>query len=470
MEDEIVYEDTIGSLDTSREQLVEARDDAMDWMDEYYQSPEEASLVSENLEQLLDPTSKYMIEAQDASAKARSGQGYLDSGFNRGMGTVAAIDNAFDVALDDAYVDVFNTNQYNLQYRQDYLAAYNIAMKAMTAQDQQSFGEYGYSLIIASMDEAQEDLLELKDKEYEYADLLQTSKHDDNMDRLHLKHSNDLANRILRNTSGLQGYYLESFTSIIGSRISLRDKYDQLTGLGYQIDKATTAAVNQQYTKVGDNPYGISYIELLPGYDIGERGDEAFVFSVHDAKFEYVKFREMLDPIRAEIHDVTEHAQREESTLWYVVNDLLTQQLNGIDKNSQAFIDKMEFYNRTKYDRLGNDPTNDEIEQYFRDMYEISSTPAEAKQRQSYYRASRSSSSYELGITNPYTYTVTTWDSEAEELVKTKVSVPGNTAYYDAIYEEYENRVDDGWGIITSKPAGYDQWKADQRDEWDFGY
>lgn len=454
MVDIVEYNDTLGSLDSSRTLIEQSRDDAMNWMDEYYQTPETASLVSENLDKLIDPTSKYMTDAQDASEKARSEQGYLDSGFNRGVGTVAALDNAFDVALEDTYVDVFNVSNQNEQYRQAYLSAYEIAMKAMTAQDELSFGEYGYSLIVDYMEETQANLLELQDKDFEYKDLLQTSKHEDNMDRLHLKHANDLGNRVLRNTTGLQSYYLESYANIIGSNIPQSNKYDQLVGLGYQIDTATTAAINQQYTNVGDNPYGITFIDNIPKYDQGDKTDEAFVWSVHDAKFEYVKVREVLDPLLSDIHGQTNHQERDASSLWYVLSDLVSGELNSIDKNSQLFVDKMEYFNRLKYDALGNDPTNDEIQSFFMDMYLIGKQTTIINQPTAY----TNNDSFIL-IYPPHDELYHEWDSESESIIESVVHVDGNAAYYTDLYARYDNAINGG-GWYGPAPDGYEEAKA----------
>lgn len=416
---EELYPETRGSWEGSRQAVEDSRDEATDWFNSYYTSPEPASLVSDNLDSLLEPDSEYMIAAQEASEKARGERGYLDSGFNKGMGTVAAIDSAFDTALEDSYTDIFNKNEVNQANRTNYLTAYETAMKTFLSQGEQTQKEHSYDLIVKGMEEAQEDLMELKDKEYEYADLLQASQHEDNMDRVYYKQANDLAMRVIRNKSGLQGYYLDAYANVISSDIAQGLKYDQLVGLGYQIDMATEQAVSQQAMNVGDNPYGISYIDQLPSYDQGSPTDEAFVWSVNDAEFEYEEFQEVFGQMYYDIHQQTTHQERDMSTLWYVFNDLLGAQMNAIDRNSQEFIDKMEYYNRLKYEKLGDEPSNDEIEEFFRDMYLIGTTQVEPAPLNE-----------EQGYEEPRTSTTYSWDSATETITSIEGTVAGGDLYY----------------------------------------
>lgn len=463
MADIVTYEEAVGSLADSRTQLEDSRDDAVDWMDEYYKTPETVGLVSDNMEELLDPTSQYMLDAQASSEKARSEQGYLDSGFNKGMGTVAAIDNAFDTSLNDAYVDIFNANEVNQANRTEYLSAYEKALSAFLAQNNQTYKEHKYDLVVKGMEEAQEDLLELKDKEEEYAHLLQDSQHEDNMDRIYYKQANDLANRTLRNTTGLQGYYLEAFTDIMSSDILQSDKFDQLTGLGYQIDKGTQQAIDQQSTKVGDNPYGIAFEDNYESYDVGDRTDEEFVFSADDAKFEYVQFREIFDKIYVDIREQCNHACRDQSSLWYTLNDLLYTQLNALDKNSPEFLDKMEYFNRTKYDALGDNPTNDEIEEYMFDIYSISSSEEFAKTLSLYTTPGRAATEFSDDgmIISPFIYDIVFFDRTTGELVTETRRAAGNANYYANFYSTWDKRDYDGVNFGNqTPPPGYEEARA----------
>lgn len=416
------YDDVYATIEEGEQKVEDSRNEAMDWLTTYYESPETIDLVSENMEALLAPDSNYMLGAQTASREAREASGYLDSGFNTGIGTVAAIDNAFDTALSDTYVNMFNAYEDNEQLRQEYKTAYELAMETMLFQDEQSYKEANYDILLSLGEQRQEGRLEISDKAYEYADLLQSSQHEDNLDRLYLKQAADIANRVARSQSGLQAYYLQSYTGIINSNISQGDKYDQLLSLGGATDEANKAIGEQQYYKIGDNPYDISYIDTIPGYNIGDEGDEAFNWTVSDALFEYVKFKETFDPIYTSIHEQTNHQERDASTLWTVVNDLLGTQLNSIDKNSQEFIDKMEFFNRTKYDRLGNDPSNDEIQAYFYDMYKIGLTIADKRispmDKIDPYRPPSTSTKY-------------TWNSETEVIDASKITIPGSDLYYE---------------------------------------
>ena len=461
---EDLYEDPKGSKERSRVDLEDSRDSAMQWMDEYYETPEDLKLVSDRLEALTDYNSEYMIEAQRRSEEERRESGYLESGFGKGVGATAAIDRAYQVAMEDVYVDSFNTGEQNKANLDEYYKAYQTAMKALNFQGSLSVDEYSYNLIVQKMDDFQQDKIELLDEQFEYSSVFQKQAHDDRISRQQFSYSNDLAMQLARNDASISDKYLLNYAQIISSDINQPSKYDLLYNMESNMAFAKNAMRDYQDVRIGDSPYDISYIDMYTPPGVGDRADDAFNWNAKDANFEYVKFMEMLQDIRHQIHSSTNHQERDASTLWYTANDLLYKQLTTIDKNSQAYFDKMDYYHRMKGEVLGTNPSNDEIEQFFRDIYEISNSQEEAESRHSYKIASINRPVYSFddfgGLPGPFTYDVTTWDSTTGELIKTPITVEGHPEYYTAVYSQYDECMLGEWSFNCTKPDGYDEAKA----------
>lgn len=432
--DEVVYDETFESLTESRGQMEEDRDNAMEFMEEYYVTPEPVDMFSETLDDLLDPTSTYMLQAQADSKKSRDERGYLDSGFNEGMGTVAAIDNAFDVALSDAYVNITGAQAVNEYNRATYSSAYEASMSAMLTQHELTGKEFKFDL-----DTTYDETV------FEHAKVLQQDQDDALTDRINFFFTNKQAEMLASSQSIAMDHYLYGFNVIMASPIRQEDKYDMMLGLSQNVDWANATVMGMKDVKVEDNPYGIDMGVPMEAPDIGERTDEQYVWSVDDATTEFEGFWSLLNEIRGDIHEVTNHQERDASSLWTVMNDKVFVEMRDIDKTSQLFVDKMEYYNRTKMEVLGSDPTNDEIEKFYLDMYLIGKTvgnPVYGAELFNYYA--------------PYTATTYTWDSESETIIATKTQMPGSTSYYEAQYAAYDSN-DSPW---MRKPAGYDAARA----------
>jgi len=504
-----LYGELTGSLTGSRGQISDKRDEAVDWLDSFYPHPGQANTLSSNLDSLLDYNSQYIKDARANSRDASEKAGMLESGFTEGMGEVSAIDNAFDMAYSETMTGAFNVYQENELDLQEYNQAAVFNNQSVEAAGNQTLDEFGYVLESTRREEELEDTKELMDlgkvnleelmktqqdylvdrqtkmhdnslatmdygyglaskyldlnqaytevntaNQFRYDSSLQAVKHADDIDMLYMRSSNELANRILRDKSGLQKHYLNGYAGIMLSDLHPEDKYDLLVGLGNSIQSATDDVVSNQFLKIEDNPYGISFIDNLTPYNVGDREDSQFVWDIDDAIHEYKDLDRLSGNIMDNIHGETTHQERDMIPLWSTITDDLLPELsrlnlpNASPEDKQAFTDKMEFYKVNKSKYVSSDSTTEELDEFFTDMFYI------GKVRDDFGRLQNS-----FEIIPPRQGIDHIWESDSRELLKVPVMQKGNQMYYDDLYARYDAALADGINYLDV-PDGYKEAKA----------